>query len=140
MMENSKEEFEGIWSREETKAWQESRDRKIVEGDRNTAYFLAVANQRRKKKNLAVKDGRDGPVDTTNKMLRIVPEFCKNLFSEDDRPDISLDYDSGTRWISSLMRRLPNLILLFQKRKFILPSRDRILLVLQVHMGSPFFL
>jgi hypothetical protein len=47
MMENIKEEFEGIWSHEETKVWQESRDRKIVEGDHNTTYFLAVANQRR---------------------------------------------------------------------------------------------
>jgi hypothetical protein len=55
-------ELNSYWIIEETKAKRRSRDRDVVEGDRNTTYFRAVANQRRRKKQINVLDGPTGPV------------------------------------------------------------------------------
>ena len=49
-MKNVSKELDGIWKNEEIKARQRSRYTDIVEGDRNTSYFHAVANQRGKKR------------------------------------------------------------------------------------------
>jgi hypothetical protein len=92
-METIKNQLNEIWEQEETKAWQRSRDRHILEGDRNTSYVHALANQRRRKKHLATLDGPNGPVSETKDMLGIAVNFYKNLFAREDRPNISLSND-----------------------------------------------
>jgi hypothetical protein len=82
-----------FWVIEETKAKQRATDRYIVEGDRNTAYFHAVANQRRRKKQISVLDGPSGPVTEVKDMLTVATDYYKDLFSWEARPDISLDQD-----------------------------------------------
>jgi hypothetical protein len=49
--------------KEETKAWQRSKDRFITEGDMNTTCFHATANQRRRKKKIVVLDGPCSPLE-----------------------------------------------------------------------------
>jgi hypothetical protein len=78
---------------EETKAKQRSREKFILEGDRNTAYFHVVANQRRRKKMIQILDGPHGPVIETKDMIGIAMDYYKNLFGFEDRPDIRLKPD-----------------------------------------------
>jgi hypothetical protein len=49
MRDRLKKELEKIWHVEEIRARQRTRDRDI-KGDRNTSYFFAMANQRKRKK------------------------------------------------------------------------------------------
>jgi hypothetical protein len=62
-------EQEEIWALEEIKVRQRSRDRSILEGDRNIAYFHAVANQRNRKNNIEYLRGPDGVVEDTKGMV-----------------------------------------------------------------------
>jgi hypothetical protein len=66
-MNNISEELNRIWSMEETKARRRSREREIKEGAKNTRYFQAVANQRRRKNMVHYMDGLDGTVQSTKK-------------------------------------------------------------------------
>ena len=80
-----------IWQLEEIKARQRSSEKDIVEGDRNTAYFQAVANQRRRKKTILAIDGPDGITTENKEMLRIAANFYKNLFGAEMKLDVHLD-------------------------------------------------
>jgi len=77
-IQNDQEKFCRL---EEIKTRQRSRERNIVAGDRNTAYFQAVANQR-KRKNKAILsiDGPYGVVTETLEMLKVAGNFYKSLF------------------------------------------------------------
>ena len=75
-------ELQKIWLQEETKAKQRSRDRDIKEGDRNTAYFHAVANQRRRKTLIHSLDGPNGPVNDIKDMLGVAEDFYKDLLKK----------------------------------------------------------
>ena len=59
-MKEISKEMQMLWLKEETKARQRSRDRDILKGDRNTAYFHAVANQRRRKTMIMSLEGPAG--------------------------------------------------------------------------------
>jgi hypothetical protein len=86
-------EMQKLWFKEEVKAKQHSRDRDILEGDRNTAYFHAVANQRRRKTLIHTLEGPDGPSSDLNYMLKIATDFYKDLFKAESREDFSLSED-----------------------------------------------
>ena len=74
-MQEVKCELEHIWQMEETKAKQRSRDRFIKEGDRNTAYFQTLANQRNRKKNINALLGPEGECVENKGMLEIATNF-----------------------------------------------------------------
>uniref|UniRef100_C6JRZ2 Uncharacterized protein n=1 Tax=Sorghum bicolor TaxID=4558 RepID=C6JRZ2_SORBI len=76
---------------EEMKARQRSRDRNIIEGDKNIAYFQAVANQRNRKKRICGLDGPDGWIDDNSKMLIHAVDFYKSLFGQDESSEVKLD-------------------------------------------------
>jgi hypothetical protein len=87
------ENLDKIWALEEIKARQRSRDKNVLEGDRNTAYFHAVANHRNRKKKVLILDGPDGPVVEQRAMMEVAVNFYKELFKKEDRPNIHLVAD-----------------------------------------------
>ena len=92
-MKKISDDLEGIWRIEEIKTRQRSRDRNIKEGDRNTAYFQAVANQRNRKKRILGLDTPEGWVEDNDKMLEHAVDFYKSLFGKEPDTSIKLDAD-----------------------------------------------
>jgi hypothetical protein len=89
-MQELARELEKLWALEEIKARQRSRDRDILEGDRNTSYFHVVANQRFRKKRIDCLMGANGVVHENSKILEIAASFCKELFKKKSRGNFSL--------------------------------------------------
>jgi hypothetical protein len=73
-------ELEQILLLEEIRARQRARDKQILEGDKNTAYFHAVANYRNRKTRIKSIRGPNGVVTETSDILRVVVDYYKNLF------------------------------------------------------------
>lgn len=92
-LKHIRNEMTKIWIKEETKAKQRSRDIEIKEGDRNTAYFTVVANQRRRKTRINSLQGTSGPTSDTQEMLDIAANFYKNLLSKEDNSSFSMSDD-----------------------------------------------
>ena len=76
---------------------EKSRDRNILEGDRNTAYFQAVANQRKRKKTIYSLKGANGETNNNKEMLQLAVDFYKNLFGFEEKLDIHLSDLLGYR-------------------------------------------
>jgi hypothetical protein len=86
-------ELQKIWRNEEIKARQRSREKEILEGDQNTSYFHAMANKRRRKKQIVSLEGTDGMVNDTQGMINIAVDYYKQLFGAEPMMDISLSND-----------------------------------------------
>ena len=63
---------------------------RYVGSDRNTAYFHAVANQRRRKTLIHSLDGPNGPVTEVDEMLKVASDFYKDLFKKENPSGFSL--------------------------------------------------
>lgn len=102
---------------EEIKIRQRSRDRCILESDRNTTYFQAVANQRSRKKEVKCLMGPTGLVYDKKGILNIAVEFSKTLFAKEDRGEVNLgdifwvDNDKVTLSLKSKLRRLYSIVI-----------------------------
>jgi hypothetical protein len=92
-MKNLGRELKKIWAIEEIKIRQRSRDMNILEGGINTAYFLAVANQRARKKKIEGLLGENGFVEGTLEILDIVVKYYKELLKWESRDPFCLGND-----------------------------------------------
>jgi hypothetical protein len=81
-------ELQKIWRNEEIKSRQRARERDILEGDHNTKYFHAMANKRRRKKQIVSLEGPSGEVTTTEGILNIAVDYYKSLFGFESSMDI----------------------------------------------------
>jgi hypothetical protein len=85
------EELDSMWRLEEIKAKQRSRDRDIIEGERNTTYFSVVANQRKRKKPISSLEDNVVILEDNNSMIEHALTIYNTRFRKESRGNISLD-------------------------------------------------
>jgi hypothetical protein len=93
-------ELDKLWALEEIKVRQRSRDRIIREGDRNIAYFHAIANYRWREKRIECLNDPDGPMHDPQDILKMAAEFYRELFKKESRSHFSM---AGHFWNQSDM-------------------------------------
>ncbi|XP_066365111.1 uncharacterized protein [Miscanthus floridulus] len=87
------QDIESIWNLEEIKARQRSRDMSVKEGDRNTSYFHALANQRARKKRISMLESDDGVLEENKDMLEHAMLFYNSLFGFEENLGVKLGDD-----------------------------------------------
>jgi hypothetical protein len=88
-----KAQLEKLWLIDEIRARQRSRDIDIKEGDKNTAYFFAKANQRRGKKIIFGLENNGELITENEGMLKHVVEYYKYLFDKESKDNVRMDED-----------------------------------------------
>jgi hypothetical protein len=66
----------------------QEREREIKEGDKNTVYFFAKANQRRRKKLISCL--KDGVITKDKELMQHVVQFYKKLFCKKPRENMRI--------------------------------------------------
>jgi hypothetical protein len=65
----------------------------LREGDRNTTYFFAKPNQRKRKKTISCLEDNGNTFSDTESMITHAAQFYKTLFEREQRENISTDGD-----------------------------------------------
>ena len=73
-------ELDKFWRMDEIRIRKRSREREILEGDRNTTYFHAVANYRSRKKRIDFLESSAGHISDQKGMMDIALDFYKKNF------------------------------------------------------------
>jgi hypothetical protein len=98
-------DLDGIWRLEEIKAKQRPREREIKEGNRNTSYFFALANHRKRKKNILCLEDNGIIMEDDSSMLKHAMEFYRKMFGTKSKENIKLSEDC-LKMRKSLRRRM----------------------------------